>query len=49
MPTEFVKSNDEVVFSTRTAEEENVQRELDRIESDRAEFDFECARLWECM
>lgn len=49
MAMEFVKSDDEVVFSTRDAEAERVQWELDSIEAQRAEFDFECALLWECM
>ena len=49
MAMEFVKSEDKVVFSTRDAEAERVQWELDSIEAQRAEFDFECALLYDCM
>ena len=49
MAMEFVKSEDKVVFSTRDAEAERVHWDLDCIEALQAEFDFECALLWECM
>lgn len=40
MAMEFVKSEDKVVFSTRDAEAERVQWELDSIEAQQARFDF---------
>lgn len=54
MAMEFVKSEDEVVFSTSDCAAEEARRELAEIreqqaQADQAEFDFECSRLYDCM
>ena len=51
---EFIKSNDEVVFSTfgSLSLAEEARRELLEIEEQearQAEFNFECALLFECI
>ena len=49
---QFIKSNDEVVFSTFVSLAEEARLELLEIEEQearQAEFDFECALLFECL
>lgn len=49
---EFIKSNDEVVFSTYSSLAEEARQELLEIEereAQQSEWDFECASLFECL